>query len=229
MSYWIEIATTRFADANSYQSVRVTSVLHPWLKWHLSRLIRREPYAQNPGGPNVAPKQIWAFALGLIVAAGVSWLVPTHPVYNPPAGKFLLAAIAFAAAIWAREASRWPSPAPRDAGQVGFVVSFDNRAISLACPDGSVDKAQFDEIERISIEPYDNAYLDWWIGPFFVVLHVPGHTLSIPACTVNLHAFLGRLLDLPGIDRDGLQALFGGGELASRVVWTREKSGPTLQ
>jgi hypothetical protein len=171
----------------------------------------------------VTPKQIWAFALGLLVAAVVSGVAPTHPVYNPPAGKFLLGAMAMAAAMWAREAARWESKGPRDAREVEFVVSFDDRAISLANPDGSVDEARFDELESISIEPYDNAYLDWWIGPFFVVLHVPGRRLYIPAFAVNLQPFLGRLLELPGIDRDGLQALFGGGEPSPRVVWTRGK------
>jgi hypothetical protein len=43
MNYWIETATTPFADANSYQSFRVTSVFHPWLKSRLSRLLLREP------------------------------------------------------------------------------------------------------------------------------------------------------------------------------------------
>jgi hypothetical protein len=32
MKNWVEIATTRFADAKSYQTIRVTSVFHPWLK-----------------------------------------------------------------------------------------------------------------------------------------------------------------------------------------------------
>ena len=166
----------------------------------------------------MSPKQIWALASGLLVAAVISAVAPMHPVYNPPAAKFLLGAMALAAAMWAREAARWLSPATRD----HFVVSFDDRVISLANPDGSTDAARFDELEKIAIEPYDNPYLDWWMGPFFVVLHVRDRRLLIPAFTVGLQALLGRLLDLPGIDRDAVQALFGGGEPSPHVMWARE-------
>ena len=166
----------------------------------------------------MSPKQIWALASGLLFAAVISAVAPTHPVYNPPAVKFLLGAMALAAAMWAREAARWLSPATRD----HFVVSFDDRVISLACPDGSTDAARFDELERISIEPYDNPYLDWWMGPFFVVLHERGRRLLIPAFSVGMKAFLGRLRELPGIDRDGLEVLLRGGEPSPCVLWTHE-------
>ena len=170
----------------------------------------------------MSPKQIWALALGLLVAAVISTVAPTHPVYNPPTVKFLLGAMALAATMCAREAARWPAPAARDPVEANFVVSFDDRVISLANPDGSTDADRFDELERISIEPYDNPYLDWWMGPFFVVLHVRDRRLLIPAFAVGLQALLGRLLELPGIDRDAVQALFGGGEPSPRVVWARE-------
>jgi hypothetical protein len=55
--------------------------------------------------------------------------------------------------------------------------------------------------------------------------HVRVRRLLIPAFTVGLTAFLRRLLELPGIDRDGPQALLGGGAPSPRVVWTCEK-GP---
>jgi hypothetical protein len=157
----------------------------------------------------------------LLVATIASTVAPTHPVYNPPLGKFLLGTMALTAAMWAREAARWPSPATRD----HFVVSFDDRIISLACPDGSIDAVRFDELERISIEPYDNPYLDWWMGPFFVVLHERGRRLLIPAFSVGMEAFLGRLREWPGIDRDGLDVLLTGGEPSPCVLWTREKGG----
>jgi hypothetical protein len=155
----------------------------------------------------------------LLVATIAATVAPTHPVYNPPMGKFLLGTIALTAAIWAREAARWPSPVTRD----HFIVSFDDRIISLANPDGGTDAVRFDELERISIEPYDNPDLNWWMGPFFVVLHERGRRLLIPASSVGMEAFLGRLRELPGIDRDGLDVLSRGGEPSPCVLWTREK------
>jgi hypothetical protein len=146
-------------------------------------------------------------------------LAPTHPVYNPPMAKFFLGTMALTAALWAREATRWPAPATRD----HFVVSCDDRIISLACPDGSTESARLDEIERISIEPYDNPDLNWWIGPFFVVLHQRDRRLRIPAFSVGMGAFLGRLRELPGIDRNGLAVLLRGGEPSPCVLWMREK------
>ena len=170
----------------------------------------------------MTPRRIRTLAVGLLVAAVVSTVAPTHPAYNPPTCKFLLGAMALCAAMWAREAARWPSPVARDPDQTEFVVSFDDRAISLAYPDGSTDSARFDELESISILPDDDPYLIW-TGPFFVVLHVRGRRLLIPALTGGLEAFLGRLLKLPGIDRDGLEALLRGGRLSPCVLWTREK------
>jgi hypothetical protein len=169
----------------------------------------------------MTPRQIWSLAGGLLVATIASTVAPTHPVYNPPMGKFLLGAMALTAAMWAREAARWPSPATRD----HFIVSFDDRIISLANPDGSTDAVRFVELERISIEPYDNPDLDWWMGPFFLVLHERGRRLLIPAFSVGMEAFLGRLRELPGIDRDGLDVLLRGGEPSSCVLWTYEKGG----
>jgi hypothetical protein len=156
--------------------------------------------------------------VGLLVATVASTVAPTHPVYNPPVGKFVLGTMALTAAMCAREAARCASPATRD----HFVVSFDDRVISLACPDGSTESARLDEIERISIEPYDDPYIDWWMGPFFVVLHKRGRRLLIPAFSVGMKAFIGRLRELPGIDRDGLDVLLRGGEPSPCVLWTRE-------
>jgi hypothetical protein len=161
--------------------------------------------------------------VGLLVATVASTVAPTHPVYNPPVGKFLLWWMALTAAMCAREAARWPSPAARDPAEVDFVVSFDDRTISLACPDGSTESARLDEVERISIEPYDNPYLEIMMGPFFVVLHGRGGRLRITTFSVGLNAFLGRLREWPGIDRDGLDVLLRGGEPSPCVLWTREK------
>jgi hypothetical protein len=154
----------------------------------------------------------------LLVATIASTVAPTHPVYNPPMAKFLLGTLALTVAMCAREAARWPSPATRDR----FVVSFDDRIISLAYPDGSTDAVRFDELERISFEPYDNPYLNWWMGPFFVVLHQRGRRLLIPAFSVGMEAFLGRLRELPGIDGDGLDLLLRGGKPSLCVLWMRE-------
>jgi hypothetical protein len=93
----------------------------------------------------------------------------------------------------------------------------------LANPDGSTDVVRFDELERISIEPYANPDLDWWMGPFFLVLHERGRRLLIPASSVGMEAFLGRLRELPGIDRDGLDVLLRGDEPSPCVLWTYEK------
>jgi hypothetical protein len=161
----------------------------------------------------------------LLVATIASTVAPTHPVYNPPVGKFLLGSMALTAAIWAREAAIFAREAARStslATRDHFVVSFDDRIISLAYPDGSTDAVRFDELERISIEPYDNPYLDWWMGPFFVVLHERGRRLFIPAFSEGIGAFIGRLRELPGIDLDGLDGLFRVGEPSPCVLWTRE-------
>src|SRR5262245_17707329 len=52
---------------------------------------RPEPH---PGGWAVTPRQLWALALGLLVAAVASSIAPGHPVFNPPVAKFLLGAMA---------------------------------------------------------------------------------------------------------------------------------------
>jgi hypothetical protein len=158
----------------------------------------------------------------LLVATVAATVAPTHPIHNPPTSKFVLGTMALFAAMGARgaaQAARETSPATCD----HFVVSFDDRVISLACPDGSTESARLDEIERISIEPYDNPYLDPWMGPFLVVLHERDRRLRIPAFSVGLNVFVERLRELPGIDRDGLDALLRGGEPSPCVLWTREK------
>jgi hypothetical protein len=154
----------------------------------------------------------------LLAATIASTIAPTHPVYNPPMGKFVLGTMAVTAAMWAREAARWTPPATRD----HFVVSCDDRVISLACPDGSTDLVLFDKLERISIDLYDNPYVDWWLGPYFVVLHERGRRVLIPAHSVGMETLLTRLSELPGIDRTGLDMLLRGGEPSSCVLWTRE-------
>jgi hypothetical protein len=126
--------------------------------------------------------------------------------------------MAVTAAMWAREAARRRPPATGD----NFVVSFDDRIISLLHPDGTTDAVRFDELERISIEPYENPYLDWWIGPFFVVMHTTGRRLPVPAHTTGVEAFLGRLRALPGIDGKALDILLSEGEPSPCVLWSRE-------
>jgi hypothetical protein len=157
----------------------------------------------------------------LLVAAVASAVAPAHPVYNPPVGKFVLGAFALTAAMWAREAAlaAAPPPATRD----HFVVTFDDRIISLAYPDGSADSVRFDGLERVTVDPYDNPYLDWWLGPFFVVLHERDRRVAVPAFSVGMGALLRRLRELPGIDRDGLDVLLRGGEPSPVVLWAREK------
>jgi hypothetical protein len=104
--------------------------------------------------------------------------------------------------------------------ELGRFVSFDNRVISLANPDGTNESARLDEIESISIQPYDDVD---WIGPFFVVLHVRGQRLLIPASSAGMEELLGRLHELPGIDRNELDVLLRGGEPSLRVLWSRER------
>jgi hypothetical protein len=92
----------------------------------------------------------------------------------------LLGTMALTAAICAREAARWASPAARDPVEDDCVVSFDDRVISLAYADGTTESARLDEIESISIESSYEPFLIW-TGPFFVVLHVPDRRLLIPS------------------------------------------------
>jgi hypothetical protein len=99
-------------------------------------------------------------------------------------------------------------------------VTFDDRAITLANPDGSTDSARWDDVESISIQPHDDPYLIW-TGPYFVSLNMRGGRLLIPAFSVGLDEFLGRLLELPGIDRDQVEALLRGGTRSQGVLWTR--------
>src|SRR5262245_45600613 len=122
--------------------------------------------------------------------------------------------------MFAREAARWSPPAARDPDDVRFVVSFDDQTISLANPDGSTDSARWDDLESISIEPDDDPFLIW-TGPYFVSLNARERRLLIPAFSEGLDAFLGRLLELPGIDREKVEALVRGGPRSRCVLWTR--------
>src|SRR5262245_6705315 len=161
-------------------------------------------------------------AIGLVIAAVVSSAAPMHPVFNPAVCKFVLAAMALTVAMFAWEGTRHAPRIARDPDEIRFVVSFDDQAISLANPDGSTERARWDELERISIQPDDDPYLIW-TGPFLVVLHVGDRRLLIPALTAGLSAFLGRLLELPGIDQKKVEALLAGEERSPCVLWTRHK------
>jgi hypothetical protein len=163
-------------------------------------------------------------SLAATIAAAVA---PTHPVYNPPVCKFLLGAFAATAAMAAREAVRYRAVGAGSVvsypnGDVGFVVSFDDLAVSLALPDGGIESARWDELESISIEPYDDPFLIW-TGPFFVSLKVRERRVLIPAFSVGLDEFLERLLELPGIDRDPVEVLLRERRPSPRVVWTRRR------
>jgi hypothetical protein len=145
-----------------------------------------------------------------------------HPVYNPAVCKFVLAAMALTVAMFAWEGTRQAPRSARDPDEIGFVVSFDDQVISLANPDGSTERARWDELESISIQPYDDPYLIW-TGPFFVVLHVGERRLLIPALTTGLSAFLGRLLELPGIDQKKIEAILAGEKQSTCLLWTCRK------
>jgi hypothetical protein len=166
-------------------------------------------------------RRIWALAVVLLVATVVSAIAPAHPIYNPPAAKFVLGAMAYTAAVWAMEAARWGSHAARGHAEVGFVVSFDDRVICMAYPDGSTDTIRFDEIEQISIKPVDDPDLSLWTGPFHVALQAQGRRLLIPSYSEGKEAFLARLRELPGMDRDGLDTLTKGGEPSACILWVR--------
>src|SRR5262249_19023109 len=123
------------------------------------------------------------------------------------------------AAMFAREAARWAPKA--EPGDPGFVVSFDDHAVSLANPDGTTDSARWDDLERVTIQP-DEDYFSW-TGPYFVRLTSRGRgPLLVPASSVGLGAFLERLRELPGIDRDRVEALMRGDGPSPGVLWPRE-------
>jgi hypothetical protein len=168
----------------------------------------------------VSARQLLALALGLLAAATGSAVAPTHPVYNPPVGKYILGAMAFTAAMFAREAARWPRKADRDPDDLKFVVSFDDRGITRANPDGTTDSARWCDLERISIDPDDDPLL--WTGPYFVYLTFRSGPLAVPASAEGLKALMERLLELPGIDREGLEALMRGASPSPCVLWSRE-------
>jgi hypothetical protein len=159
-------------------------------------------------------------AIGLTVAAVASAAAPMHPVYNPAVCKFVLAALALAVAMFAWEGARQSPRSARGSDEIGFVVSFDDQVISLANPDGSTERARWDELESISIQPHDDPYLIW-TGPYFVVLHIGDRRLLIPAFTRGLNALLRRLLELPAIDQKKVEALLAGERPSSCVLWTR--------
>jgi hypothetical protein len=119
--------------------------------------------------------------------------------------------------MFAVEAGRWR---PKDDQDLEFVVSFDDRVISRANPDGTADSARWCDLERVSVEPDDDPLL--WTGPYFVDLTFRSGSLAIPAWAVGLDALMERLLELPGIDRDRAEALMRGGRPAQCVLWTRE-------
>ena len=168
----------------------------------------------------MSPRQLLALAMGLLVAAVGSAAAPTHPVYNPPVGKYILGAMALTAAMFAREAAQWPRPAARDPDDLRFVVSFDDRGISRANPDGTIDSARWCDLESVSIEPEDDPLL--WTGPYFVYLTFRNGPLAVPASAEGLNPLIERLLELPGIDRDRLEALMRGASPSPCVLWTRE-------
>jgi hypothetical protein len=158
----------------------------------------------------------------LLVATVASSVAPGHPVFNPPPVKFLLAAMALTAAMFAREAARWvPKAKPRD---LRFVLSFDDHTISMANPDGTTESTRWVDLEKIEIQP-DEDYLAW-TGPYFLSLTSRSRgPLVIPASSVGLRAFLERLLELPDIDRDRIEALLRGTSPSPSVFWRRE-NGP---
>jgi hypothetical protein len=166
----------------------------------------------------MTPKRFLILAMGLLLAAVASALAPAHPVYNPPVGKFVLTAFAFTALMFGMEARRWPQQVYRD---LYFAVSFDDQVIRRANPDGTTDSARWCDLERISIEPYDDPQL--WIGPYFVDLTFRSGPLSVPAWAEGRGALMERLLELPGIDRDRVEALTRGENPTQCVIWMRDK------
>jgi hypothetical protein len=158
----------------------------------------------------------------LAIASVASAAAPIHPFFHPPVCKFVLAAMALTVAMFAWEGTRHAQRSTRNPDEIGFVVYFDNQVISLANPDGSIETARWDDLESISIQPDDDPYLIW-TGPFFVVLHVGDRRLLIPALTTGLRPFLGRLLELPGIDQNKVEALLTGAKPSPCVLWTRQE------
>jgi hypothetical protein len=160
----------------------------------------------------------------LLLATVGSAFAPNHPVWNPPVLKFLLGAFAFTALMFAQEAARYARSASQAPHNVDFVITFDERVISLANPDGSTESVQWDDLVSVSIEPYED-YYQIWIGPFFVSLNLRDGRLLIPAFAVGLDLFVDRLRDLPGIDRERLDVLFSKEITSTCVLWARESGG----
>jgi hypothetical protein len=170
--------------------------------------------------PQVTAKRILAVSIALLVAAVASGIAPSHPVWNPPVLKFLLAAFAFTGFMFAYEVVRGTRPLSQVPRNLDFVISFDERVISLAKPDGSSESALWADVLSISVEPHDDHFLIW-SGPYFVSLNLRSGSLLIPAFSVGLDEFVGRLRDLPGVDRERLDDLFSKGATATCVLWAR--------
>ena len=175
----------------------------------------------------MTPLRILAVAMALVVAAVASGIAPGHSVWNPPVFKYVLIAFAFTGLMFAYEAARWArrdSHVPRN---VDFVISFDEGVISLAKPDGSSESVLWNDLVSISVEPHDDHFLIW-IGPYFVSLNLRSSRLLVPAYSVGLDEFVGRLRDLPGVDRERLDGLFSKGITATCVLWARaNEDSPT--
>jgi hypothetical protein len=158
--------------------------------------------------------RILALGMGLLAATVASAVAPKHPVYNPPVCAYLLGSMAITALIWASVAAGFEAEAAKaapfewyDQSDLDFVVSFDDRAISMANPDDTTESVLWDDLESISVQPDDDFF--GFIGPFFVRLNTPSGRLHIPASSVGLAEFMERLLELPGIDRVRLGPLLG--------------------
>jgi hypothetical protein len=170
----------------------------------------------------VTPKRFLILAVGLLIAATASAVAQPHPVFNPPVVKYILVAWALTAVMFAVEAGRERRNAGnQDRKDLVFVVYFDDEVISKANPDGTTDSARWEDLERIAIEPYDDPLL--WIGPYHLHLTFRSGPLAVPAWSEGLSALMVRLLELPGIDRDAVEALISGGNPSRCVLWTREK------
>ena len=183
--------------------------------------------------------RLLALAIGLLAATVASTVAPAHPVYNPPVCRFLLGTMAVVALMAAHEGAKSPEfPASRD---LEFVISFDGRGISLAKPDRSTESAFWDDLESISVKPHDDTYF-LWFGSYFIDMNVRSARLLIPAYSVGLEAFLRRLLELPGRDRERVEVLLREGtgielervkallrecEGTACVLWTRDTRGLT--
>ena len=193
-----------------------------------------------------------AIAMGFLAATVASVVAPTHPVYNPPLCKYLLGSLAVGALMAAYEAIKYPElpgwlsiwrslQEHETPCNLDFVISFDERGISVLKPGGSTESALWDDLESLSVNPHDDWYF-LWFGSYFLYLNVRGGSILIPAYSLGLEAFLRRLLELPGIDRERVEvllregtgieletvtALLREGERDACVLWARDTEGLT--